>query len=130
MEYVTRALVTVDCSLGQFLLEDISELKISASRNNQPVKTMNRLDRVRGHRAGPAEVTATWTVQTALVKELNIHRLWRTQEVFLMSTEEGDGGDRFQLPGVRIDSIEPSYNADGESTWEVALVAQDWAEVL
>lgn len=126
MEYVARALVTINTAGGQFLLEDVSDLKVSAPKNNAAVKTMNRLNRVRGHRAGPAEVTATWTVQNALVKDVSLHNLWRSGEVFLMSWEEGPGdGERFQLTGVKIDDIQRSYNADGEATMEVSLVATD-----
>lgn len=123
--FVQRALVTLDTAGGQFLLEDVSDLSISTPKNRTAVKTMNRLNRVRGHRSGPAEVTATMTVQKELVPVADLYQLWHDDEVFLFSFEEGPGdGERFQLPGCMIDDISRSYNADGEATLEVSLVAR------
>lgn len=125
-EYISRALVTLDTASGQVLLEDVSEFSVEAPHNLQPVKTMNRLNRVRGHRGGPSEVTGSMTVQNALFKEADLFALWRNREVFLLSFKEGPGdGDRFQMPGCMIENISRSYNVDGEAQLEVSLVAQD-----
>ncbi len=129
-QFIERALVTLDTSSGQVLLEDVSEFSVEAPRNYSAVKTMNRLGRVRGHRGGPPEVTASMTVQNALLKEADLFALWRKEEVFLLTFEEAPGsGDRYQLPQCKIDSINRSYNAEGEAQLEVSIVAVDLVRI-
>ena len=125
-EFIERALFTLDCSAGQFLLEGVSEFSVDAPHNLTAVKTMNRLGTVRGHRSGPKEVTGKMTIPTTLVAEAPLFEVWRTKERCLGSWEEGPGdGQRFQLPGFMIDNIARSYNVDGDATLEVSFVAED-----
>ncbi len=125
-EFIQRALFTLDCAAGQFLLEGVTELSVDAPHGLTPVKTMNRLGRVRGHRSGPKEVTGTMTIPATLVEEAPLFEVWRTKERCLGSWDEGPGdGDRFQLPGFMIDNIARSYNADGEADLEISFVAED-----
>lgn len=131
-DLVQKALVTIDAASGQFLLEDVQEFSVEGPHGLTPVKTMNRLNRVRGHRGGPSEITASMTVPRELVPEADLFALWRSREVFLLSFEEVGGtgeGARFQMPGTMIDNISRSYNAEGEATLEVSLVAQDLTEI-
>lgn len=130
MDFVTKALLKIDCAAGQFLLEGVDSLDIEAAHGLKPVKTMNRLNRVRGHRGGPTEVTGTISIPIEIVKEAPLFALWKSREVCLASFEEGPGdGDRFQLPGFQIDSIKDDYNAEGEATLEVGFVAVDLIQI-
>lgn len=130
MDYVSQALVSINCSQGQFLLEDLSEMKVEANLNRKAVMTMNRLNRPRGTRGGVPEFTASWTVQTRLLKDVDLLALALAGEAFLMSWEEGPGdGDRFQMEGVTINTISQPYNSDGEATISVDLLATNWRKI-
>ena len=148
VEYVARALVSIDTEEGLFDLEDLSDLRVRAWReirdvrlmggargagsppnqSNGPGASITSAARARGRVAGPIQVRATWTVQIALLEEVSLHSIWRSRTPFLMLFEEGPsaGGRRFSLPKCEIESISANYNADGESTYEVEIAAVDW----
>lgn len=124
MSFVQAAYPEVKCSRGTFRLEGVAELNTTVSRGLSPVKTMNRLNRVRGHRGGPAEVTGSLSIPKTIVAEAPFFELCQDEEVFLFEYEEGPGGgERFQLTGFQIDELSDGYNAEGEATLEVSFVA-------
>ena len=129
-EFVEKAIFTLECTAGAFRMEGVTELSVDAPVGLTPVKTMNRLNRVRGHRGGPAEISGTLTIPIEVTEEAPMHQVWRDREVCFARFAEGPGtGARFNLPGFMIDNLARSYNAEGEAQLEVSWVAQDLVKV-
>lgn len=120
-EFVDVALIRVrraDDSLVD--LQHPSSLKITRSKDNKPVKTMNRSRNPLGYKVGSNEYT--WELETPIPKdqlEIDWYAMWSNDEVFDMIRELGDGGRRRTANDCKIDEIEEDYNEDGEAVLRI-----------
>ena len=91
----------------------------------EAVKTMRRSKRSIGFKKGVPDYEVDLEVKPVIGQEVPWERLRISGTLFKMFYEEGDGGEKFRLTDCLVTEISKSFNADGEATKSIKILALD-----
>lgn len=123
-DVVDIALLEVAIAAGNVELEEVESFTIGdTDAGAETVKTMRRNRTAIGFKSGVSEFEITVEVMPVVGQEVDWFELKTSKEIFKMFYEENDGGQRFVVADCRVTEISKSFNADGEATLSITILA-------
>lgn len=96
-----------------------------SAEGKESVMVMRRSRKPIGFKRGTMKTTYTLQVVQTSPPEIDWHKMLTDHEEFLLVYEENDGGTRYRLVDSQILSIGSSYEAEGETVYDVECEALD-----
>lgn len=111
---------------GLVEIDDPAKLTVNRSKERKVVNTMNRARRGKGYRTA----TAAFTFELEVPRSMQGHQIdwlqmWDDDEMFDISYEMGEGGQRRTLRDAIIGEVNDTFSEDGEATTTISGMALD-----
>lgn len=91
----------------------------------EPVVTMRRRRRAIGYKSGVPTFEIDVEAKLMSPPEVDWNGLWRSGKLSLIAYEENEDGERYHLVDCRVTEVSKSFNADGEATQKIKILALD-----
>ena len=123
-DVVDIAFLEADLASGNVELEEAMSFEVNETDPGaEAVKTMRRARRSIGFKQGVPEYEATLEVKPVNPPEVDWLSLRQSQEIFQIFYQESDEGDTFHVVDCLVTEVAKSFNADGEATLNVTILA-------
>jgi hypothetical protein len=123
---VDIALLDVALPTGNVRLQEVMSFEINETDPGaEAVKTMRQKRRAIGVKHGVPDFEITLEVKPVVGQEVDWLKLKRDGTYFNIYYEENDGGQRFRVEDCVVTEVQKSFNAEGEATQSVNMIALD-----
>lgn len=107
-------------------LQEVMSFDVTATNAGaEAVKTMRRKRRSIGFKRGVPDFEIDLEVKPVNPPEVDWQELERLGTLFRMFYEENEGGRRFRITDALATEVSKTFNADGEATLAVKILATD-----
>lgn len=127
--FIDIALVKIETLADSKRLFDVRGIDVSTTKETTAVACMNQRRVARGWTRKTKAVEATIRIALSSTPEVEWEDLLDSDEEFTISFQRGPGGQTRQLVGCIVDDVGEAYEADGEPTFDVHVMALDNVKV-
>jgi hypothetical protein len=125
VEYISHCVMKIETSEGLYEEADAKNISISTTQTQNPVNTINRHQVARGFQRGTKEVTASFTLAARVAPDLDYEQLFEDNETLQIFTSDEPNGKNRHIVNCKIESIETSYDPDGNVEHSLEIKAID-----
>lgn len=121
-----RAIVEYSGPQGSVELQTCTQLTVDRTKTTNRRAGMNRSKGSLGFQRGKQQVSLTLTIAPELGDpEIDWVKAWRDDEYFTLVQEKGLDGERERFRDCIVESVNDSYDDDGNAQLEVSVQATE-----